>query len=332
MPIASEPSLPAALEALPALPIGTFPTPLHPLDRLSEHLGGPRILVKREDLCGIAVGGNKVRKLRCLVADALAEGATAIVTRGGVQSNHCAQTAVVGAQYGLRVVLVLTGDAPTVRSGNLLVDDLVGAEAVYAGRVDDSEIERVVEGVLDTLRSEGERPYLIGLGGSDLLGVLATASAVGEVVTQSPAGPDHVVVATGSVGTTAGIAVGAAAYGLTAELHGVSVLWPAEQVRCRLDALVAEAAEWSGGTLARLPAVHVTDRYLGEGYGIPTPAAREAQALVARCEGLVLDDTYTSKAMAGLLEGIRSGRFAAGDTVLFWHSGGIGGFFAATHG
>lgn len=315
---------------LPRLPIGLTPTPLHALERLSAHLGVPRLLVKREDLSGLGAGGNKARKLSFLLAEARAQSATVVLTCGGPQSNHCAQTACAAGMVGVRAELFFWDDDPGFCTGNLRVDALLEARLVFTGTRDEGAMRERMHARAEELRRAGETPYIIGLGGSDPLGAAGYASGVEEVARQTQPGarPTHMVVAAGSLGTLAGIILGTWALEMECVVDGISVLWPAERARPALDHLLEETRARYFPAVAPRANYSIIDAQLGAGYGRPTAAGAEAAALVARLEGLVLDGTYTAKAMAGLIAGCRDGRYGSDDTVLFWHTGGIGGFFA----
>lgn len=315
---------------LPRLAIGLTPTPLHPLERLSARLGGPRLLVKREDLSGLGAGGNKARKLSFLLAEARAQGATVVLTLGGPQSNHCAQTACAAAMLGLRAELFFWDTDPGGRTGNLRVDTLLEARLVFTGTRDEGIMRDLMQARAEELRRAGETPYIIGLGGSDPLGAAGYASGIEEVMRQTEPGerPTHMVVAAGSLGTLAGLILGTWALELDSQVEGISVLWPAERARATLERVLDETRQLYFPRAMPRANYTITDAQLGPGYGHPTAAGAEATALAARLEGLILDGTYTAKAMADLIAGCRDGRYGPNDTVLFWHTGGLGGFFA----
>lgn len=319
----------AALDAIPALSLGQEATPLEELARLRVALpGGPRLLAKRDDALSFGFGGNKVRKLRLVAARALAEGADSLLTVGGVQSNHARCTAAVAARLGLHCVLVLNGARPARLAGNTLLDELLGAEVEYVA----SREERVpaMRRAAERLRSQGRHPYEIPLGASTPLGALGFARAVGELLGQMPA-PDVIVHASASGGTQAGLIAGCTLRGLATRVLGIGADEPAPllgaQVRAILEG-VGDTLGLDGRAFAAACAIEIDDSFVGAGYGIPTPASREAQQLAARTEALFLDPTYTAKAMAGLIAHVRTGRFRPDQTVLFWHTGGLPGLFA----
>ncbi len=322
MPVHSE-SL-QRLEALPVLPISGEPTPVEELRRLGGPFGHSRLLVKRDDAIPFGFGGNKVRKLRLVGAQAILDGADTLITTGGIQSNHARATASVAAKMGLGCVLVANGEPPGKPTANALLDRLLGADVRYVARREDRA--PAMERIAEELRARGRRPAVIPLGASTPLGAAAFALAVGEMLQQMPA-PDVIVCATSSGGTQAGLIAGCALYGLPTRVIGISADDPsaaiAAAIRAILDGL--EALLHAPGVFA--PAtIEVDDRFVGDGYGIPTPASTEAIALAARTEALFLDPTYTAKAMAGLMSRLHA-RDLNG-TVLFWHTGGQVGLFA----
>jgi 1-aminocyclopropane-1-carboxylate deaminase/D-cysteine desulfhydrase-like pyridoxal-dependent ACC family enzyme len=316
---------------LSRIPLGLSPTPLHRLAGLMSAFGhGPELLAKREDLCGIAAGGNKIRKLEALLGEALSQRATVLLTTGGVQSNHCAQTAIAAAMHGLRAELYLTGQQPPVPAGNLLIEDAAGAAVTFLGEASDRDRDDQIAARADELRAQGEVPYPIPLGGSTPLGAAAYAAAAAELAGQLGGQPvTHLVIAAGSLGSMAGLILGTWASGLDCQVHGYTVLWPQAEAMTRLEQLLEAARR------QYFPAVAVRSNYqilgsqLGAGYGAPTVAGRDAARLAACHDGLLLDHTYTAKAMAGLIQGIRDGTYTRQDRVVFFHTGGLAGFFAA---
>jgi 1-aminocyclopropane-1-carboxylate deaminase/D-cysteine desulfhydrase-like pyridoxal-dependent ACC family enzyme len=315
----------------PRIALGVLPTPLHRLTGLMSAFGhGPELLAKREDLCGIAAGGNKVRKLAALLGQALSQRATVVLTTGGVQSNHCALTAAAAAMYGLRAELYLSGPQPPGPAGNLLIEELAGAAVTFLGDCSDRDRDDRIAARTDKLRAMGEVPYPIPLGGSTPLGAAAYADAVPELAAQLGGQPvTHLVVAAGSLGTMAGLILGTWASGLDCQVHGYTVLWPQAEAITRLDELLEAARREYFPAVTARPNYEILDAQLGAGYGAPTAAGREAARLAARHDGLLLDHTYTAKAMAGLIQGIRGGIYTHQHRVVFIHTGGLAGFFAA---
>lgn len=330
------------LATQPRIRLATLPTPLQELPRLRDALGGahrsPRILIKRDDLTGLALGGNKVRKLEFVVADAVREGATVLVTTGAAQSNHARMTAASARAVGMGASLVLTSpDATPAPQGNLLLDYLFGAEVhIVVTNVgplahNAAQDARVAE-VMDDLRSRGERPYLVALGASDAIGTLGYASATQELATQLQEAGEHplrLYYASGSRGTQAGLALGAKMFGMSYEVHGIAIS-PGDPEKTTRAVLIANEAATRLGVATRITESElITDqRFVGDGYGIPTRACQEAIELVARSEAILLDPVYTSKAMSGLIADIREGVLAPSDTVVFLHTGGVPAIFA----
>lgn len=321
---------PAKIAELPRIRLATLPTPLDEAPQLSSELG-VRVLLKRDDLTGFVLGGNKARKLEFLVADALAQGADVLVTGGGPQSNHACMTAAAARKVGLDAVLVFFGHPPNGSNGNLLLDELLGAQIVYTRTQDRSETDRVLERVAEDLRSRGRKPYVIPRGGSTVLGCISYILAVHELLDQlaaEPGTPDGIFVTCGSCGTQAGILAGLAYLGSPIPVRGMTVSRPASEGAWRIARLVRDTAEFLGVPLPLDPSdVIIDDAYLGAGYGILTPEAHAAIRLVARLEGIFLDPVFTGKTMAGLIDMARRGAIERGSTVVFWHTGGAPGIF-----
>lgn len=320
------------MKTLPRIKIAQLPTPIQPMPRLASALGGPRLLVKRDDQTGLAFGGNKTRKLELLVAEAQANGARMLVTAGAVQSNHCRQTAAAAAHFGLDCILVLSGDKPPAFSGNLLLDQLFGAELVYVQR--EERDQRLKEAFQDAW-DKGRRPYLVPYGGSSPTGAAAYALAMGELMEQCRQAdmegcpPDWIVFPSSSGGTQAGLILGARLYGYLGKVLGISVDEPADVLKARVAMLSGKTADLLAERMVFSPEdVLVEESYLGGGYGVLGEPEREAIRLFARLEGLLVDPVYTGRAAAGLIDLIRKGFFPRGETVLFWHTGGTPALFA----
>ncbi|HMB78980.1 MAG TPA: pyridoxal-phosphate dependent enzyme, partial [Vicinamibacterales bacterium] len=273
-------------------------------------------------------GGNKVRKLALVAAKAVADGADTLITAGGVQSNHARATAAAAAKLGLRAVIVANGAAPERLTANALLDNMLGAEVVYVPTRED-RAPMILE-VADQLRREGRRPFAIPIGASTPLGALGFALALAELVDQMPA-PDVIVHATSSGGTQAGLVAGCRLLGLSTRIVGISADDSSASLQSHIRAIIsgmADLLEMDPLKLARGTALEVDDRFVGDGYGIPTDDSREAIDLCARTEALFLDPTYTAKGMAGLIAYVRQQKFKENQTVLFWHTGGQVGLFA----
>ena len=321
-----------ALASLPSVPFAPEPTPVEEMPRLRSALGGgPRLLVKRDDTIGFAFGGNKVRKMRLVAADALARQADTLITCGGVQSNHARVTAAAAARLGLRCVLVANGAAPDRPTANALLATLLGAEIRYVPTREARALE--MDAVAAAQRQAGRRPYVIPLGASTPLGAAAFAHAVTELLEQV-APPDVIVHSTSSGGTQAGLVAGCALAGVRTRILGISADEPAEALATGVRRILSGLVDLIGPDGRSDPRaladadIEIDDGFVGDGYGVPTPQSREAIELLARTEALFLDPTYTAKAMAGLMSRVRRGAFKSTDTVLFWHTGGQVGLFS----
>ena len=301
------------------------PTPVESLDRLTDWLRGPRLLVKRDDQTGLALGGNKARKLEHLCAEALALGCDTLVTGGGPQSNHCRMTAAAANRIGLECHLALAGDPSGPPTGNLLLDHLLGARLHSTGAREYYEIESSIEAVAGEVRAAGRRPYAIPVGGASVTGAIGYVDAARELVDQLTEPVDWIVVADGSGGTHAGLLAGLDA---PTRILGVDV-GTRPDLGDRVPELAAATAK-ATGRAAPGGEVHIDHTRFGAGYGKPTPECLEAIRAAARLEGLILDPVYTGKAMAGLIGWIREGRFTDRQSVLFWHTGGAPALFAGS--
>jgi L-cysteate sulfo-lyase len=315
-----------------------LPTPLEPLERLSAHLGGPRVWIKRDDCTGLSSGGNKTRKLEFLMADALAQDADTVITQGATQSNHVRQTAAIAARLGLGCHALLedrTGsrDSAYTANGNVLLDRLHGAHlSVHPGG---SDMNAAMAALAADLAAEGKRPYIIPGGGSNEIGALGYVDAALELLTQSHERGlriDAVVHATGSAGTQAGLVAGFRGANTGIPVLGIGVRAPRMQQEEAVYALARRTAAKLGVVDAvRREHVEANCDYVGAGYGVPTEGMREALSLLARLEGLLLDPVYSGKGMAGLIDLIRRGRFKAGENVVFVHTGGSAALFGYPH-
>ena len=322
------------LDSFPRVPLCHRPTPLEAMPRLSRHLGGPQLFIKRDDCTGLAIGGNKTRKLEYLMGEAVAKGATTIITVGGVQSNHARQTAAAAARLGLACELILPRVVPSQSadyesSGNVLLDRLLGAKVHITDDAEQSQ--EVIKKIMASVEAEGGSVYFIPSGGSTPLGALGYVEAAFELDRQASAKElniDYLVVASSTGGTQAGLLTGLTALGNRTEVIGVTVYNPAEMLVPGIKELAAgtslllEMDEHAAGKKVR-----VEEGYLGEGYGLPTKGMIEAVSLTATLEGVLLDPVYTGKAMAGLIDMIRAGQFEEQDNVVFLHTGGVPALF-----
>ncbi len=310
----------------PRLNFAHLPTPVEEMPRLSAALGGPRLLVKRDDQTGLAFGGNKTRKLEFLVAEAQEQGAGMLVSAGAVQSNHCRQTAAAAARFGFECALVLTGSPPERPSANILLDRLFGAQIVFVE--DRADRERVLRETFERAAGDGKQPYLVPYGGSSPTGALAYAFAVQELMAQNVR-PDWIVFGTSSGGTHAGLVLGQRIFGYPGKILGVSIDESEAWLKAHVPALASEASEKLGERINFAPEdVQATDEYCRAGYGVFGEGEKEAIRLFAQAEGLLLDPVYTGRAAAGMIALIRKGFFSRGETVLFWHTGGTPALFA----
>jgi D-cysteine desulfhydrase/L-cysteate sulfo-lyase len=317
--------------SLPAVSLAPDASPVLALARFPAALGIaplPRVFIKRDDLLSFACGGNKVRKMQTVAAEAQAGGADTLITCGGVQSNHARVTAAAGAVLGMKVVLVVNGQPQPAPTGNARLDALFGADVRYVGSRDERDPKMAA--VADELRAAGRRPFIVPLGASTATGALGFAKGVAEIATAGIK-PTVIIHSSSSGGTQAGLIAGCALLGLRARVVGVSADDSSASLTRTVDGLLDEIAAKLGArrdTIAASGAIEVDDSQVGGGYGVPTPASTEAMELVARSEGILLDPVYTAKAMAGLVARLRSGAFTSTDTILFWHTGGQPGYFA----
>jgi len=322
------------LDQFPRVQLSHLPTPLEFMPNLTKHLGGPNIWIKRDDCTGIALGGSKNRKLEFLMGDALKNGADHIVTLGAVQSNHVRQTAAVAARMGLRFTAILEHRYPHandeyLHNGNLLLNQLLGAEILY--RPGGTDMNASLADVGIELSMQGRTPYLIPAGGSNPVGSLGYVIAAQELLNQSREKSlqiNHIVHATGSAGTQAGLVVGMALEKYSTAIQGFAVSQPAVIQHSRVLALAQATADLIGLEVNIAPeVVRVNADYLGDGYSFPTDEMVEAVKLIARKEGILLDPVYTGKAMAGLISLIEQGFYLKDENIVFIHTGGQAGLF-----
>lgn len=307
--------------------LGFFPTPLESLPRLSETLG-VNVKIKRDDYSGFGGGGNKVRKLEYLMAEACREGVNVVITTGGHQSNHARMVAAAARKFGMKPVLVLRGDEPQTYQGNLLLDKLFGAELQFLDPEGYfTQIEGAMQAHADAATARGEKPMIIPLGGATALGALGYVRAVEEMDAQLRAtgesAPDVIIAPTGSGGTLAGLYVGARRYWPKTQIIGVSVSAKADWFQTRISAMAEDCARLLDWDQTWQPQdILIEDGFVGSAYGVPSDGGIEAIYQVAQQEGVLLDPVYTGKAMHGLITLAKEGRIAAGSSVVFMHCGG----------
>ncbi len=320
---------------LPRFNLAEFPTPIHFLSNLTKAYNGPDIYMKRDDLISLGMGGNKVRKLEFLVGDALEQGKDTLVTAGGIQSNHCRLTAASARRAGLHCHLVLNGTPPEIPNGNLLLDNLFGADIHYCNR---EERDLMLNKVADELSENGKKPYVIPVGGSNSTGSVGYVDAMFELDTQLKEmnfTPDAIVFATSSGGTQAGLTLGAKITGFKGQLLGISI----DQVKIGTTSFLPVLTEIVNATARRINSdILMTEsdfsldcNYLGAGYAVPGDLEFDTIRDLSRYEGILLGPVYTARAMGGLLDMIRKKVFGKDQSVLFWHTGGTPELFAWAH-
>ena len=322
------------LSRFPRVSLAHLPTPLEHLPRLSKHLGGPNIFVKRDDCTGLGTGGNKTRKLEFLMAEALQKEADVVITQGAVQSNHARQTAAAAAKLGMKCELIFEkriadASAPYLESGNVLLDRMFGASIRDVDK--DTDMDAEMAKVAEELRSNGKNPYIIPGGGSNPVGALGYVDCALELMQQANRDQmviDHVVHATGSAGTQAGLVVGLKASNANIPLLGIGVNAPKDKQEEKVWKLAQETADYVGapGVVQREDIVANCD-YVGDGYGLPTKAMNDAVMLLARQEGMLFDPVYSGKGLAGMIDLIGKGYFEQAKNIVFIHTGGNAGLF-----
>ena len=315
---------------IPQVDIGHFPTPLEECPRLTEALGGPRIFIKREDCSGLAMGGNKVRQLTFTIGDAVSQGADSIVHGAASQSNHCRQTAAACNKLGLNCYLRLAHDHKSINQGNLLLDNLFGADIDIVSLPFGPELEEFKLELAEKLKSEGLKPYVVTSPRSTALAAVAFTWCIAEIhAQQEHEGIDADYLYTASVGgTQAGLVLGSKVLDMKLKPYGIAPIhWEGKYDR------ISNAAN-SAASLLNIDInilntdIHNSDDYIGEGYGYLTEECISALKLVARTEGIILDPVYTAKAMACLIDHIKQNRFDKNDTIIFLHTGGTPALFA----
>lgn len=330
--------LEARLARLPRVQLAHLPTPLDELPRFTEALGGPRIFIKRDDLTGLALGGNKPRKLEFLMGDALAKGSDTIVISAAAQSNMVRMTCAAAAKLGMDIYPVLRGAPSEEIQGNLLLDHLFGAKITFINTLDPYSQLSVdtMNNIIADLKAHGRKPYLIDMryesGPLASIGFVAASVEIAKQLAERDLHPTHIFLSTGSGTTLTGLVLGATLLGLDCQVTGISVQAKADQIVPRIEEKIAGAAKLLGldGAMSHHPVI-VDDGYIGESYGIPTAEGTEALKMLARTEGIILDPVYTDKGMSGLVGWIRQGKLTVRDTVIFLHTGGVPALFAHSH-
>jgi D-cysteine desulfhydrase len=315
----------------PRTRLAHLPTPLVPMDRLSKTLGGPRLWLKRDDLTDTTASGNKLRKLEFSVARAQAEQATILITCGGVQSNHCRATAVVASQLGLKCHLLLRGRRPPVLNGNLLLDEILGAEVSYLSAAAFADLDQQVADLKTHYAARGEHAFFIPMGASDETGLWGYIEACAELQAdfrQAGIKPAAIVSATGSGGTLAGLMLGKQRYGLETDIVAFNVCDDGDTFtkKIRRDFSRWEQRYQQGVDTRQLP-INIIEGYVGPGYARANAEIFATIAMVARTEGVIFDPVYTGKAFHGLLAELAKGSFEGADDIVFLHTGGLFGVF-----
>ena len=311
--------------------LANLPTPIQKLDRLSELFGGPEIYIKRDDLTGIGFSGNKIRKLEYCAYAARERGCDLLITCGGIQSNHARATAAVAAKLGMKCHLVLNGNPPEIAEGNHFLDMMFGTDISYVSNCELKDLEKEILRIAEICKSKGYKPYMVPLGASDATGSLGYIRSVREMKEQfSNMGfiPDHIISAAGSGGTMSGLAAGKALFDLSSKITGFSVAFKRVSLDTKIKGVIREIQEkYFPEIILDLADFDIIDSYVGEGYTKTDLKQLELIRKVASLEAILLDPTYTGKAMFGLSREIERGIFKKGEKVLFLHTGGVFGLF-----
>ena len=321
-----------ALLLLPRLELAKLPTPLDRVENLGKSLGNLDLWFKRDDLTGFGLGGNKVRSLEYLAADAMRVNSNILITGGSPGSNHVRTTMAVAAHLGLKGVAVLSGTRPSKANGNLLLNQLLDAKLVFTGNPDRSYIDNYIEDEAERLRGKGESPYMIRRGGVSSLGCIGYVSAAVEICSQLQSfnlNPDILLCATGCGVTQAGLLVGFKLMGLNCRLYGITVSRSRDECIAYIKQLIKKTEDVLGlESRVKNDEIFVFDEYIGEGYSVPTSEGIDAIRLVAQTEGIFLDPIYTGKAMAGLTDLVKKDLIGSDNTVIFLHTGGSPSIFS----
>lgn len=311
--------------------IGFFPTPIHELKRLTQKLGGPKIFIKRDDLTGLAFGGNKTRKLEFFLGEALNNSCDSLITAGAIQSNHCRQTAAAAAMSGLECYLLLGGEEPEEFNGNLLLDKLLGAKIYWSGK--SRKGEKLPE-IYEQLKNDGKNPYLIPYGGSNVIGAFGFVEAVKEIkeqVTKMNLPLDHIIFSSSSGGTHAGLTVGKFIYSLNSNFIGIQIdKGEAGDIPFleHVLNLCNETAKYAGiEKVFSKNDISLKDEFMDADYGVVTQREQRAIKLLAELEGVLLDPVYTGRAFGALIDMIEKKEFSSNENILFWHTGGSPAIF-----
>ena len=310
------------IEDFPRIPLGVLPTPIQKLENISRILG-TNVYIKRDDMTGIGLGGNKVRKLEFLLADAKNKGAEIVFTTGGAQSNHAMLTAACCKKLGMTPILILKKRGVTDRKGNILLEYLMNTDVRFLDTGDSQEVYKEMDRVG---QESGKVYYKIPTGGSNALGALGYVNCVKEIAEQTDMKFDYIVCAEGSGGTHAGVAMGAKLFMPETKVIGMMVdTDPFEEITTNIMKGLAELLELD--FVPTVDDVHLVD-VCGDGYAIPSPEGNAAIRMMAENEGLFLDPVYTGKAFGGLIKMAKEGKFKPDDNILYMYSGGAGGLFA----
>jgi D-cysteine desulfhydrase len=316
--------------------LANLPTPIEKLSRFSKELGGPDIYIKRDDQTGMELSGNKVRKLEFSVKEALNEGCDTLITCGGEQSNHCRATAAVASRLGMKSYLILRGSSKTEIDGNLFIDKLLGANLIFISTEEyrDSRTEIMMR-LKSDLEKEGRKPYIIPEGASNGIGAFGYFQAMEEIMRQEEEMNIHfdcIIIAIGSGGTYAGLILGKKIFGNRTSIIGINVCDDKEYFENKILEIFAQSTVYLAEELSlKREEITIIDGYIGEGYGLSSKEQLKFIADLARSEGLILDNVYTGKAMYGLSQEIKKGKFKGIRNILFIHTGGIFELFSRKH-
>lgn len=314
--------------------LANLPTRIEKLTRLSNELGGPEIYIKRDDLTECSVSGNKIRKLEFVVADALENKADTLITCGWIHSNHARATAIIAARLGMKCILVLRGTKPNQYEGNLFLDKLVGAEIRYVTPEDYERRNELMEEIADELKGKERKGYPIPSGATNELGIwgyIRAAQEIKEQLDEKKLKLDAIITAVGTGGVYAGLIIGKALFNLSPTIYGINIEEDGAYYKNTIYELIERWQErYNIRVQISKEDIKIIDGYVGLGYGLSSTQERKTIRMVAQKDGIILDPIYTGKAMHGLIEEIKKGRFKKGERILFIHTGGIFGLMGAT--